>query len=144
VIAELAAANAAFSILKKGLANGKELFDLADSASTFFDSKSSIAKKAKKGGSKAELENFMALEKIKADEEWLREWMIYAGRADLHGDWLRFQSECRKNRDRAARIKARRRAENIALLWSALLWGSGGLVLLPIIIYLFLLAFDVV
>jgi hypothetical protein len=144
MIAELAAANAAFSILKNGLANGKELFDLADSASTFFDSKSSIAKKAKKGGSKTELENFMALEKIKADEEWLREWMIYAGRADLHGDWLRFQSECRKNRERSERIKARRRAENIALLTSTLLWGTGGLVLIPIMIYIIFLALDVI
>jgi len=135
VIAELAACSAAFQVIKGALANGKELYDVADQAATFFNGKSVIAKKAKKGGSKNELQNFMALEKIKADEAWLREWMIYAGRPDMHSDWMAYQVECRKKRERDAAIKAKRRAETLALLWAGLLWGTGGVVLLPLVLY---------
>mgnify|MGYP003643446578 CR=1 FL=1 len=136
MLAEIAACSAAFQVIKGALANGKELYDVAEQAATFFDSKSAIAKQSKRDGSKDELQNFMALEKIKADEAWLREWMIYAGRPDMYSDFLAYQVECRKNRDRAAQIKAKRRADTVALLWACLLWGTGGVVILPISLYL--------
>jgi len=144
MLAEIAACSAAFQVIKGALANGKELYDVADQAATFFNGKSVIAKKAKKGGSKNELQNFMALEKIKADEAWLREWMIYAGRPDMFSDWQAYQVECRKNRERAAAIKARRRADTFALLWTCLLWGTGGLVILPVAMYVAFRFFGIV
>ena len=52
----------------------------------------------------------LELEKLKKQEEWLREWMIYAGRPGLYDDWLKFQSECK--RVRASEERKRRAKEN--------------------------------
>jgi|TARA_B110000908_G_scaffold83249_1_gene99686 hypothetical protein len=144
MLAEIAAANAAFQVIKGALSNGKELYDVADQATKFFDNKSAIAKKANKSGGKTELQCFMQLEKIKEQEVWLKEYMIYAGRADMYSDWLKFQVECRQNRERAERIRVIKRAKNIALFWTALLWGTGGLVILPMGLYIGFKVFGVI
>ena len=144
MLAEIAAANAAFQVIKGALSNGKELYDVADQATKFFDNKSAIAKKANKGGGKTELQCFMQLEKIKEQETWLKEYMIYAGRADMHSDWLKFQVECRQNRERAERIRIIKRAKNITLFWTALLWGAGVLVILPMGLYIGFKIFGVI
>lgn len=144
MLAEIAAANAAFQVIKGALVNGREMYDVAEQATTYFDSKSVILKKAKKGGNKTELQCFMQLEKIKEQEEWLKEHMIYAGRADMYSDWLQFQAECKRNRAKAERIRKKKRADNLALLWATLLWGAGGIVILPLAIYIFLKLFRVI
>jgi molecular chaperone GrpE (heat shock protein) len=71
---------------------------VATQVTSYFDSKSSIAKKAKKGGSKSDMEAFMALESLKDQETQLREIMIYAGRANMYDDWLHFQADCKRAR----------------------------------------------
>ena len=144
MLVEIAAANAAFQVIKKALSNGKELYDVADQATKFFDNKSAIAKKANKSGGKTELQCFMQLEKIKEQEVWLKEYMIYAGRADMYSDWLKFQVECRQNRERAERIRIIKRAKNITLFWTALLWGAGVLVILPMGLYIGFKIFGVI
>ncbi len=87
--------------------------DCANAATSYFDNKSAIAKKVAANG-KSDMQAFMALEKLKEQEEWLREYMIYAGRADMYTDWLNFQSECKKARaedERQAAIKKRKKLE---------------------------------
>ena len=49
MLLEIAAANAAFGIIKEALTNGKELYEVADTVGSYFDNKSIIAKKAKQG-----------------------------------------------------------------------------------------------
>lgn len=98
MLAELAIANSAFAIIKQTIANGQDLTRVAKQATSYFDSKSEIAKKAKKNGSKSDMEAFMALESLKQQEEELRELMIYAGRANLYDDWLQFQADCKRKR----------------------------------------------
>jgi len=144
VLAEIAAANAAFTVIKKALENGKELYDVAGSATQYFDNKSAIAKKANKAGGKSELECFMQLEQLKEQEEWLREYMIYAGRPDMYSDWLQYQSDCKRNRENAERIRLRNKAERWALFLTALLWGTGILVILPLALYIGFKIFGVI
>lgn len=144
MIAEIAAANAAFQVIKGALTNGRELYDVAEQATKYFDNKSAIAKKANRTGGSTELQCFMQLEKIKEQEEWLKDHMIYAGRPDMYGDWLKFQSDCKKKRERDERIRKQKRAANLAVLWSALLWGTGGLVILPLVLYVALELFGVI
>lgn len=144
MIAEIAAANAAFQVIKGALTNGRELYDVAEQATKYFDNKSAIAKKANRTGGSTELQCFMQLEKIKEQEEWLKDHMIYAGRPDMYGDWLKFQSDCKKKRERDERILSQKRAANLAVLWSALLWGTGGLVLLPLVLYVAFELFGVI
>jgi len=64
MLAEIAAANAAFAIVKSALSNGKELYDCSAAAGQFFDNKSIIAKRVAEKG-QSDLQAFMALEKIK-------------------------------------------------------------------------------
>ena len=144
MLAEIAAANAAFQVIKGALSNGKELYDVADQATKFFDNKSAIAKKANRSGSGDELQCFMQLEKIKEQETWLKEYMIYAGRADMHSDWLKFQSDCKRKRENDERTRIRNRAASFALFWSALLWGTGVLVVLPAGLYIGFKIFGVI
>jgi hypothetical protein len=142
MIAELAAANAAFKVIQAALNNGKEIYDCAQAASSYFDNKAALSKKAGPGG-KSDLQAFMALEKIKEQEEWLRESMIYAGRPSMYDDWLQYQSDCKRKRDAAEKLRLRKRAETWALLKAALLWGLFGLVLIPLTIGVVLKLFKV-
>ena len=144
MIAEIAAANAAFQVIKGALTNGRELYDVAEQATKYFDNKSAIAKKAKRTGGSTELQCFMQLEKIKEQEEWLKDHMIYAGRPDMYADWLKFQSDCKQKREREERLRTQKKAANLALLWSALLWGTGGLVVLPLALYVAFKIFGVI
>ena len=144
MIAEIAAANAAFQVIKGALTNGRELYDVAEQATKYFDNKSAIAKKANRTGGSTELQCFMQLEKIKEQEEWLKDYMVYAGRADMYGDWLKFQSDCKQKRERAERLRKQKRAANLALLWSAFLWGTGGLVVVPLALYVAFKLFGVI
>ena len=99
MLAELAAANAAFSIIKQTIQNGKDLHDTGSAAFNYFNSKTQIQKNFNKKGKRQDLEEFFALEKLREQEEQLRELMIYAGRPGLWDDWLKFQSEAKRQRD---------------------------------------------
>ena len=114
MLAELAAANAAFSVIKSFISNGKELTGCAKHISDFVFAKEEIQKKANKKKSKgggADLEEFMALEQIREKEEELKKMMIYIGRPGLWQDWQEFQAEARKSRRYQEKMAIKRQAE---------------------------------
>jgi hypothetical protein len=115
VLLELAAANAAFSVIKEAVANSGDIMNAGQALFQYFDNKAVIQKKANaKGGSdRGDLEEFMALEQLKKQEEELREMMIYQGRAGLWTDWLKFQLEAKKKREAAEREKVLKRQRMI-------------------------------
>jgi hypothetical protein len=136
VLAEIAVANAAFSVIKQALTNGKELFDVADSATSYFDSKSVIAKKAKQGGNRNELQAFMELQKLKKQEEWLREHMIYAGDPGMWNAWLQFQSDAKKLREKEAALARYEKQQNKKFI---LMWAKGlgiSILFIPLLIFM--------
>ena len=136
MLAEIAVANAAFSVIKQALTNGKELFDVADSATSYFDSKSVIAKKAKQGGNRNELQAFMELQKLKKQEEWLREHMIYAGDPGMWDAWLQFQSDAKKLREKEAALARYEKQQNTKFI---LMWVKGlgiSILFIPILIFM--------
>lgn len=136
MLAEIAVANAAFSVIKQALTNGKELFDVADSATSYFDSKSVIAKKAKQGGNRNELQAFMELQKLKKQEEWLREHMIYAGDPGMWDAWLQFQSDAKKLREKEAALARYKKQQNTKFI---LMWVKGlgiSILFIPILIFM--------
>jgi len=65
MLAEIAAANAAFAVIKGALANGKELHQLGSRVFDYFDNKAKIQESANKKGGGSDLEEFMALEQLK-------------------------------------------------------------------------------
>jgi hypothetical protein len=115
MLAELALANAAFAVIKEAVANSGDIMAAGESLFKYFDSKAEIQKKAAaKGGSdRGDLEEFMALEQLKKQEEELREMMIYQGRAGLWTDWLKFQLDAKKRREAVEREKVLKRQRMI-------------------------------
>ena len=114
MLAELAAANAAFGIIKSFVSNGKELSGCVQQISDFVFSKEELEKKASKKklkGGGTDIEEFMALEQIREKEEELKKMMIYLGRPGLWQDWQRFQVEARKARRHQEKMEQRRREE---------------------------------
>ncbi len=111
MLAELALANAAFSVIKEAVQNSGDIMAAGESLFKYFDTKAEIQKKAsaKGGANKSDLEEFMALEQLKKQEEELREMMIYQGRAGLWTDWLKFQLEAKKKREAAERERILRK-----------------------------------
>lgn len=108
MLAELAAANAAFSIIKQAISNGSELAAAGKQVADFAVAKQGLQKKINKkkgGGDGSDLAEFMALEQIKKKEAELREIMIWAGRPGLWKDWQEFQANAS-----AARLAAQKKA----------------------------------
>ena len=138
MLAEIAAANAAFAVIKGALANGKELHQLGSRVFDYFDNKAKIQEKATKKGGGSELEEFMALDRLRQQEEELRERMVYAGRPGMWADWQKFQAAAARKRredaEAAKREKARKAARLEKLIeYTAL--GLASLVLAGLMIY---------
>ena len=129
MLAELAAANAAYGIIKGFISNGKELSGCAKQISDFVFAKEQIEKKASKQKAKGgggDLDEFMALEQIREKEEELKKMMIYLGRPGLWQDWQRFQAEARKSRRYEEKMAAKRKQELIEYIG----YGIGFIVVL--------------
>ena len=112
MLAEIAAANAAFAVIKEAVSNGGDLLAAGAKLGEYFGMKSEISKKASSRGSDSE--EFWAMESLKKQEAQLKEIMIYQGRAGLWDDWLKFQAQKRRERDEEAkqkRLKIARRKE---------------------------------
>jgi hypothetical protein len=103
MLAEIAAANAAFAVIKSAIQNGREIADVAHKVGDYVNATEDLRKlgEKKKRRGNTDLEEFLHLEKLKQQEEELKQWMIYAGRPGLWADWQKFQAEARK-----ARLKA--------------------------------------
>jgi len=113
MLAELAAANAAFAVIKQAVQNGKEIAAAGSAIAEFVGAKEKLQQKAQKKGNGSDLEEFMALEKIRQQEEELKTIMIYAGRPGLWNDWQRFQAKARVARREAEMAAAARRKKII-------------------------------
>jgi hypothetical protein len=138
MLAEIAAANAAFAVIKGALANGKELHQLGSRVFDYFDNKAKIQESVTKKGGGSDLEEFMALERLKQQEEELRERMVYAGRPGMWNDWQKFQAQAARKRREDAEAAARekkRRAERLAQLTEYIAIGMASVVLAGLIIY---------
>lgn len=139
MLAELAAANAAFGVIKQAISNGRDIASVGSQIAKFVDGKEDLQRKViKKKNSPFyagnDFEEFMALEAIKEKEEELKQIMLYVGRPGLWNDWLRFQAEARKARHEAEEAARRKRQQmlEIAVISVACIVG---LSVLAIIIY---------
>ena len=116
MLAELAAANAAFAVIKQAVQNSGDLARAGTAIAKFVGAKEDLEKKvagknkSSVGGS--DLQAFLALEQVKEAEYELKKIMIYIGRPRLWSDWQAFQAKCRTER-REAEKKAARKKEFI-------------------------------
>ena len=145
----LAAANAAYAVIKKTIENGREISAAGAAIGKFVGAEDQLQQDLHKrknsmwtnflGKQDNDLEEFMALEEIRRKKEQLREFMQLYGRPNLYTDYLEHCSEARKRRKQAAidRQKRKEKIEDIILksvlgvLITTLL--AGGLTVLVII-----------
>ncbi len=121
MIAELAAANAAFGVIKQTLANGKELYEAGDALADYFGLKAELQKKAHEHGYKSDMQAFQAAEQLKQYESALKQMMIYQGRPGLWDDWLAFQKQMKDSREAAEKVERAKKAKRKKQLEDTLL-----------------------
>lgn len=130
MIAEIAAANAAFQVIKSAIKNSGEIASAGKAVIDYFSATHAIEEEVKKTPERkrSDLEEFLALEQLRKQEQELKELLIYQGRPGLWDDFQAFRVKARQNREAEEREvlrkqlaeKARRKkmAENIMLaLW---------------------------
>ena len=121
MIAELAAANAAFDVIKQSIQNGKEIYEAGEAVAEYFGLKTEIQKRAHEHGYKSDLQAFMAAEQLKKQEEELKNMMIYQGRGGMWDDWLKFQSDMKKSREEEEKQKKRAKLKRKKALQNTLI-----------------------
>ena len=123
MIAELAAFNAGFNVLKQFVANGRDLSDAMGAIGQMVTAKEDLKNRGEKkkksilsvlgGKTDNDFEEFMALEKINEIEKELTSMMRLYGRPGLYDDWVRFQAEARKKRREEETARKRQKAKNM-------------------------------
>ena len=144
----VAAANAAYSVVKKAIQNGKELHSCAKAISQFTHASDDLRKSHEQkkrsiwtkfmGKQDDDLETFMHLEAIKEKENELKQMMIYLGRPGLHSDWVKYQVEARKRRQQEAedkKRKIRQFKENLEITAAWILGVFAAVVVLAFIVW---------
>lgn len=124
MLAELAAANAAYKIIRTTITNGSDLLKAGSAIGKWVNAKEDLTKKATleknsfwhRGKDPEMLESFMALEQVKQQQKEIEQAMIYYGRPGLYGDWVKYQAEARKQRVADAALRAKKRQELIEIL----------------------------
>jgi len=138
MLAELAAANAAFAIIKETIANGRELYECGDALADYFGCKAKLQKKAHEHGYKSDLQAFLAAEKLRENEQTLKEMMIWQGRASLYTDWLAYQKQMKNSREAEERAEKAKKIKRRRLLVD---WAIGITVTLCVLTAVGLLAY---
>ena len=132
MLAELAIINASFEVIKTALGNGKELFEMGDQLAHFSNAGREIdqkARMAKKGSEQeSDLEIFMAQEAMRVKREELKELMIRT-RHLLWDEFLHFEGEQMKARQKAARLEEKRKAERTDFIMTCVAWVVAFLIL---------------
>ena len=118
----LAIANSAFAVIKQTVMNGKDLSSCLQQIGSLVNAEDAVRREAEKkrnsiwtrflGKEDNELEEFMALEKIREQQNLLRELMMLHGRPNLYSDFISYQADIRKKRIQAQK-EAEKRKEKL-------------------------------
>ena len=116
-------ANAAFSVIKSAVQNGRELAQCGKSISDFLSAEDSLKDKAESdkksifkkvmGKDTADFESFLALDQIKEQRRQLESHMRLYGRPGLYDSWVEYQGQARKARKAAEKQRQKEREELI-------------------------------
>lgn len=127
MLAELAAANAAFEVIKQTIQNGQDLIAAGNAVADYFGLKAEITKKAHEHGYKSDFAAFQAAEKLKQQEEELKTMMIWAGKPGEWTRWLEFQAEIKRSRDNQEVQIKRDKLKRKQKLIQTVIWSSVGI-----------------
>lgn len=126
ILESIAAANAAYSVIKTALGNGKETAGLIGAVGKFLtaeeDLKEAVQKKknspitAITGSSEGDWEEFQHLERIREQRKELESYIRLYGRPGQWDRWIAWQAEARKQRQEAKRLAIKQQEERMELL----------------------------
>ena len=123
ILESIAAANAAFSVIKTALSNGKETANLMGSIGKFLsaeeDIKSAVERKKKNpltaitGGSPGDWEEFQALEDIRQKRVELESWCRLMAPPGTWDRWVSYEAKVRKQRADAKKAAEKARQDRM-------------------------------
>ena len=141
ILESIAAANAAYSVIKTALGNGKETAGLIGAVGKFLtaeeDIKAAVQKKknspltAITGGEEGDWEEFQALEDIRQKRKELESYIRLYGAPGQWDRWIQWQTEARKQRQAARKAAEKAREERMELL--ATIAGIGMAVIIVVL-----------
>jgi TfoX/Sxy family transcriptional regulator of competence genes len=108
MLVELAAANAAFAIIKKTLCNGKELLDAGKAVTDYFGASTAISKEVATKGKTNALEAYQAQQQLMRQEEELKQMLNKQSMLGYH-DFLQFKAQFAREQREAAKAQARKK-----------------------------------
>lgn len=115
MLAELAIANAAFSVIKQALSNGKELFDVADATSQYFKAENDIAKEVATKGKGSALEAYQAQQQLRKQEDELKHMLNKQGLLG-YANFIQFRAEWSRDQKEQVKLEARRKYQRAKAL----------------------------
>ena len=126
VLETIAAANAAYKVIRTCIANGRETADLMSNVGKFLTAeeelKDAVQKKknspltAITGGAEGDWEEFQQLEKIREQRKELESYIRLYGRPGQWDRWISWQAEARKQRQAAKKAAMKKQEELIEKL----------------------------
>jgi hypothetical protein len=129
ILETIAAANAAYSVIRTCIANGRETADLMSNVGKFLTAEEELkdAVQRKKnspltaitGGAEGDWEEFQQLEKIREQRKELESYIRLYGRPGQWDRWIQWQAEARKQRAAAKRAAIQKREEQMEVLATA-------------------------
>jgi len=138
ILESIAAANAAYSVIKTALGNGKETAGLISAVGKFLsaeeDVKDAVQKKknspltAIAGGEQGDWEEFQALEKLRQQRKELESYCRLYAPAGTWDRWQQWQAEARKQRQaakKAAQAAHEKKMEQIQIAAGIVLAVTG-------------------
>ena len=138
ILESIAAANAAYSVIKTALGNGKETAGVISSIGKFLAAEDDIKEAVKKkknsplaaitGGDEGDWEEFQALENIKQKRAELESYCRLYAPAGTWDRWIAWQNEARKQRQaerKAAQLAHEKKMEQIQIAAGVMLAATG-------------------
>tara|TARA_R110000803_G_scaffold73648_1_gene137537 strand:+ start:14 stop:481 length:468 start_codon:yes stop_codon:yes gene_type:complete len=126
ILETIAAANAAYSVIKQCLENGRETTGLMSSVGKFLTAEDELKEAVKRkksnpitaitGGAEGDWAEFQALEDLKAKRLELESWCRLYGPPGTWDRWQQYQSEARKARRAAEKQKEKKREELVEMM----------------------------
>ena len=143
ILETIAAANAAYSVIKTCLESGREVKDMVGQVGRFLSAEEELKEAVKRkksspitaitGGSEGDWEQFQALEDLKAKRKELESWCRLYGPPGTWDRWQQYQAEARKARRAAEKQKEKEREEMMEAIMNTfaglIALGGGGAVI---------------
>lgn len=145
MLAELAAANAAFQIIKQTVQNGRDIMSAGKSIASLVDAEEKLRTKGAKkknsfwfkvgGKDGADLDEFMALQELAQKKKELESMMRLYSPPGTYDAWVKFQVQARKDRA-AAEEKRKENMQKLLEVIAISVFCILGLGILGVVIYL--------